>query len=152
MNRSILYILLAYCILWIPTLAGYPPASASPVDSPNIETKESFDPQVYLHTTTLPKLIHYIDSTFQGDRNSGEFVDHIARVLSKRFYHSYSRYTMNDNWLAALAGKFVWDDLSCIVDVNDILRYPNGSCSQQSIVLMACAKHYGFAYRKISFH
>lgn len=70
-------------------------------------------------------------------------------IIRKRFYHGYSHYNYRDNFLAYLSGKVVWSNLSAIVIPNDILKYPNAACSQQSIVMMEALKKHGYKVRKV---
>lgn len=78
--------------------------------------------------------------------------DLMARVLRKRFFHGYSHYSLNQNWVAAVSGKLFWDHLSAIVLPDDILRYPFAACSQQEIVLMDLFSRNGIPYRKVLFN
>jgi hypothetical protein len=112
---------------------------------------EAYDPSLYLQTRTLQSLINYIDQTYHGQRNTFAFANYIGTTVSRRFYHGYSYYSMNDNWIAALAGQLVWKDLSAIVVPDDIMKQPLAACSQQSIILMLCARHFGFDVRKVGY-
>jgi hypothetical protein len=130
---------------------GYPPASASNQIKPKTHLKEAFDPLLSKRITTMDELVLYIDRNFKGKRNTVDFLNYISSVISSRFYHGYTYYTMSDNWIAALCGQLLWKDLSAIVTADDILKYPKGACSQQSIVLIECVKRFGMDYRKIAF-
>jgi hypothetical protein len=74
-----------------------------------------------------------------------------ARIVSERFFHGYSHYALNENWIASLAGKLVWDHLSAIVLPDDVLQYSMAACSQQSIVLMELFRRKGINYRRVGF-
>jgi hypothetical protein len=152
MNRRILLIAI-FCIgaIIIPNLFGYPPAAASSNLASNEIISDAFDPALYKKLNTVDALVDYINSTYKGQKNSTDFLRYVSKVITLRFYHGYSYYTMNDNWVAALSSLVVWDDLSAIVLPDDILKHPKAACSQQSIVMMECAKRYGMDFREILF-
>jgi hypothetical protein len=79
-----------------------------------------------------------------------EYAIELDNVVKNRFTHGYSHYGFNENWIAAAAGS-VWKNFSAIVIPDDLLKYPQGACSQQSIVLMECMKRRGISYRTIYF-
>jgi hypothetical protein len=56
---------------------------------------------------------------------------------------------MRENWIAVLAGKFIWRDLSAKVIPDDILKDDVASCSQISIVIMAACTKLGITTRKV---
>ena len=151
MNRRPLLVAI-FCIgaIIIPNLFGYPPAAASSNFSTE-HIQDDFDPALFQKLRTVDALVEYINSTYKGEKNSTDFLHYIANVITLRFYHGYSYYSHNDNWIAALSGFVVWNDLSAIVLPDDILKHPHAACSQQSIVLMECAKRFGMDFRKILF-
>jgi hypothetical protein len=71
--------------------------------------------------------------------------------MRKRFYHGYSYYGFESNYLALLISRISSSGYSAVVIPDDILKYPNAACSQQSIVMMEVLKAKGFQTRKISF-
>lgn len=83
--------------------------------------------------------------------NSFEFARLYSRTIKQRFYHGYSYYSFQENWIAALLGKVFSQDLSAIVKPDDIMKYPMAACSQQCIVLMECFKQEGISFRKVGF-
>lgn len=152
MNRTIGNIAICFSLVMWPVFSSYSHASYSsrsvsgaPLD------REVFDPELYPKIQSVKDLVLYIDESFKGDKQSNEFVKYMAETISRRFYHGYSYYSTKDNWIAAVMARFVWDDLAAIVVPDDILKHPNAACSQQSIVLMACAKYYKLDYRKVIF-
>lgn len=117
---------------------------------------EDFDPEMALHIQSVDRLENFIDSivvTKSGGKvlDTESYADIVSNVIRARFFHSYSHYSLKENWLAAVAGKFIWYDLSAIVIADDILKYPNAACSQQAIVLMEFFKRKKIPYRKIAF-
>src|SRR5690349_14064228 len=65
-----------------------------------------------------------------------QYAELVGDIVSRRFFHGYSHYKANENWIASASGRYVWWDLSALVKPEDIMKYPMGACSQQSIVLM----------------
>src|SRR5829696_4847960 len=112
MNRRLLLIAF-FCIgvIIIPNIFGYPPASASNNLPENTVIKDAFDPTLYQNLRTVDALVEHINNTYKGQKNSTDFLHYIANVISLRFYHGYSYYSHNDNWIAALSGFVVWNDL-----------------------------------------
>lgn len=94
----------------------------------------------------------YIDSLIKVNnirKLSANEVFLVNNIIEYRFFHSYCRYSYNDNFLAYLAGKFVWSDLSAIVIPDDILKHPEAACSQQAIVMMEVLKNRGYKVRQL---
>ncbi len=103
---------------------------------------------------SVADVIHFSDSLARiggVDTNGLRYATVLATTIRNRFYHGYSHYSLQENWLAALAGYLIREDLSAIVIPDDILKYPMAACSQQSIVMMACFKEKGVDYRKVAF-
>jgi len=118
--------------------------------------QEDFDPVLAGQIKSLASLENYIDSTMklrsgtqQGNTELYAYI--VSRAIRLRFFHSYSHYSLRENWMAALAGKLIWYDLSAIVIAEDILQYPMAACSQQAIVLMELFKRQKITFRRIAF-
>ncbi|MCU7551304.1 hypothetical protein OCK74_19435 [Chitinophagaceae bacterium LB-8] len=115
---------------------------------------ERFDPQLALRLQSVDDLLQYTDSAAKANRSDSSplgYANELANVVRNRFYHGYSNYSLRENWIAVIAGSLIWSDLSAIVLPNDILKYPNAACSQQSIVMMECFKRKGIPFRKIGY-
>jgi len=115
---------------------------------------ELFEPQLVNKIRSVDGLIAFADSaaSVQGiEPNSLEYSVLLSTIIKRRFYHGYSHYALNENWMAAFAGKFIWSDLSAIVIPDDIMQYPMAACSQQSIILMKCFERKGIPFRKVGF-
>lgn len=128
-------------------LIGLPEAPVKP---------EDFDPLLAERIQNISSLENFIDSVARARSGSEQmstelYADIISSTIRLRFFHSYSHYSLRENWLAAVAGKFIWYDLSAIVIADDILKYPMAACSQQSIVLMELFKRKHIPFRKIAF-
>lgn len=104
--------------------------------------------------SSIQKISYYIDSLYYKE-NKSENIDTIryvkisSDVVKKRFYHGLSHYSINDNWIASILGKFFWSHLSAIVIPDDILKHSEGLCSQQTIVFLEILKQKGINFRTI---
>lgn len=119
--------------------------------------KELFDPSL-IRLNSVKKLTAYCDSLFAavgpGNQSIGYKLDYpslVGSIVRKRFYWGYSCYSFNDNYLAAAFSKITQWGYAATVIPNDILKYPNAACSQQSIVMMEVLKRKGFKSRKVGF-
>ncbi|MFL5741325.1 MAG: hypothetical protein ACJ75B_13965 [Flavisolibacter sp.] len=146
-------VMICLALILIPNVTGYTHASDANLRYPSATDikHDEFDPSLYMKLQSIEALTSYLDQNFKGVKNSFEFVNFMAEVICKRFYHSFSFYTTNDNWVAGIAGKMIRQDLAAIVLPEDIMKFPNAACSQQSIVLMECARRYGLDYRTVGF-
>lgn len=115
---------------------------------------EYFDPSL-MRITSVQSFVEYCDSIYgskiiaSGD--SSRYATIIEIVLRGRFYHGYSYYKLGNNFIAHLVAPILHKDLSAIVIPDDILKYPNAACSQQSIIGMEVFKKKGFDVRKVGF-
>ncbi|WP_026462927.1 hypothetical protein [Adhaeribacter aquaticus] len=112
---------------------------------------EAFDKSL-IKLNTIEKLNAYIDSCGLAGNISAPSKDDaflVNQVIEKKFYHGFSHYSIQDNWLACLAGKVIWDHLSAIVIPNDLVKHPMAACSQQSIVMMEVLRKRGYQVRKL---
>jgi hypothetical protein len=151
MNRTFLTVIfVSLGLILIPNLRGYTSGSGTVAAEVHLK-HDVYDPALFRQLQSFQDLVNYIDTSFKKRKNSPAFVHYIGKVISLRFYHGYSYYSQNDNWIAFLAGKFIWQDLSAIVIADDIMKHPSAACSQQSIILAECARYFGFDFRKIAF-
>src|SRR5690349_5498823 len=107
-------LLICISLVLLPLFSSQSLASASDSDlsSLNLVRKKTYDPNLYRELQTTNDLENYINDNFKGNKRSTEFVNYMARIVSLRFYHGYSHYSLKNNWVAALAGNLVWNDLS----------------------------------------
>jgi len=115
------------------------------------EYTELYDPALN-KLDNMKKLVEYWDGmTIQNGLkiNTREHVDLAHNIIAQRFYHGYARYNIRNNWLAFLAGTFIWSDFSGIVIPDDILKYNEALCNQQAIVFGELVKKRGYKVRKV---
>ncbi|HUR65430.1 MAG TPA: hypothetical protein VMZ03_03700, partial [Chitinophagaceae bacterium] len=126
-------------------------------NEPVYDQKEEFDPSL-VRLNTIEKLSSYCDSLYNATypRRSSFAIDEAyptvaTEVIRKRFYHGYSLYGFNSNYLAMAFAQVTMPGLSAIVIPDDILKYPYAACSQQSIVLMGLLQNKGYKTRSVGF-
>ena len=122
-------------------------------DKPQYDKKELFDSKLaYINSTE--KLIEVADSIAAKNntpQGSLPYAVIVSKILRERFYHGFSTYPVNQNWIAAAGGDLFGYGLASIVNPDDILKYSYGGCSQQAIVLMEAMKRKNISYRSIGF-
>lgn len=122
-------------------------------ETPQYDQKEQFDPGLaYINSTE--KLINVSDSIALRNnipQNSLAYAITVSQILRNRFYHGFSRYPLNQNWIAAVGERFLGYGLASIVNADDILKYSFGGCSQQAIVLAEVMKRKNIPYRSVGF-
>ena len=125
--------------------------------TPLYNNQETFDPSL-MRLNTVSRLKEYCDSLFKvtnmtnsSDKYESNYTNIVGGVVRKRFYWGYSCYSFNNNYMAVLVSKFTQWGYAAMVIPDDILKYSNASCSQQSIVMMEVLKKNGFITRKIGF-
>ena len=99
-------------------------------------------------------LTAYIDGIYSvrhslDKMDTSIYVNICSDIVKKRFYHGLAEYSMFDNWIAALSGKLLWNHLSAIVDPDEILKYNEALCSQQTIVFMEILTRKGIKNRNV---
>ena len=121
--------------------------------TPQYDHKELFDPRLaYINSTE--KLIEVSDSMAKQNNiapNSFAYALMVTHLLRARFYHGFSRYPLDQNWIAATGEYCFGYGLASIVKPDDILKYSFGGCSQQSMVLMEVMKRKNISYRSVGF-
>ncbi len=103
---------------------------------------------------SIDKLEKYIDEAAalkDIDINSAEYNVLLAYIISCRFYHGFSHWKLNENWIAAVGEKITGIGLSCKVQPDKIMKHPYAACSQQALVMMEILKRKKSDYRKVGF-
>ncbi|MDP9230488.1 MAG: hypothetical protein M3O67_07435 [Bacteroidota bacterium] len=113
---------------------------------------EEYDPSFFFKYQRIDDIIADADQHFKtSEKKTIRYYECIAEVIRKRFYHGYSYYSLAENPIACVAGKFSFGHLSAIVIPDDIMKHPMAACSQQAIVLMEIFKKNGVNYREVGF-
>jgi hypothetical protein len=95
---------------------------------------EKFDEEL-LKINTIEKLTEAVTKKFEETGyDTAKTVRYIDILLRNRFYHSYSEYNLQDNWIAYLCGKYIWLHFLNPVIEEDIIKAPMAGCSQQGIL------------------
>ncbi|GAA4454255.1 transglutaminase domain-containing protein [Rurimicrobium arvi] len=82
--------------------------------------------------------------------DTAAMLENASWVLRRRFTHAYGAYTVRENWIAALCGRFIWKDLAAKVLPEDILAGESAACSQVSIVFIELCRSMGLPARKVA--
>ena len=121
--------------------------------APLYDRKENFNPGLS-YINSIQKLEAYLDSIAAAKKISVtdfEYVELLENIIENRFYHGFSHFTLNENWLAAFAGKYIKEDYACKVQPEKIMALSNAACSQQALVMMAVLRNKKISYRSIGF-
>jgi len=126
-------------------------------NEPVYNGKEEFDPAL-VRLNTVDKLSDYADSLYEATypkkkllAKDETYPDLVTSIVRKRFYHGYSLYGFNSNYMAMALAQLSVRGLSAIVVPDDILKYPYAACSQQSIILMKLLQNKGYSTRSVGF-
>ena len=114
---------------------------------------ERFNPAL-ANINSIDKLEKYVDREARIkniDIHSPEYAVLLSYFISCRFYHGFSHWKMNENWIAAVGEKITGVGLSCKVQPDDIMKHPDAACSQQALVMMEILKRKRIDYRKVGF-
>ena len=115
--------------------------------------KEKFDISTR-HLNSIDALENFVDSIATSRSvaiPSPEYLLILEEAISLRFYHGFSHWKLNENWIAALGQKVTGVGVACKVRADDILKDPNAACSQQALVTMAMLRKKGIEYRPVYF-
>lgn len=116
-------------------------------------TTELYD-STYADVEDIESAILFIDKYYQKTAATTNFDTILYTSLASdfvkaRFYHGLANYTVSDNWIAYLTGRYLWSHFSAIVNPNDLLKHDEGLCSQQTIVFLALLKQKGISFRSV---
>lgn len=114
--------------------------------------KEMFLPELR-KLNSIDKVLGYTDSVY-GALNlpvfdTSKYVRIVSGTVKRRFYHGLSSYSLSENWVCYVLGKVCWSHISAIVNPDDILKYPEGLCSQQNIIFMEILGKKGITSRTV---
>lgn len=128
------------------------PEQADPNFKPN---NEVFNPQLF-SIRSIDAGIKYCDSVYGKNQinksDTAEYVNQVSRFVKNRFYHGYSHFSFGYNTIGWMLAPILHKDLTATVMPDDILQFPNGACSQQSIVFFELLKRKGLLTRKVGLY
>lgn len=122
-------------------------------ETPVYNRKEKFSPSLAT-INSVDKLERYADNLAIQKSISTQSLDYcllVENIISQRFYHGFSHYTLSENWMAALIQKIPGTGTASKVHPDDILKNENAACSQQALVMMEILRRKRINYRKIGF-
>jgi len=114
---------------------------------------ERFHP-VLSSINSIDKLEKYVDDIAASkhiDFKTPEYTLLLTYIISCRFYHGFSHWNLNENWIASIGEKVTGIGLSCKVQPDMIMLHPYAACSQQALVMMEILRRKKIAYRKVGF-
>lgn len=108
-----------------------------------------YDEKVVDRFKSVDDLVAYVRRNAPDTGNELDMARYLNKILKRRFIHAYSVYTTRENWIAVLAGRFVWADLAAKVIPNEIIQGKVAACSQVSIIFMDACSKLGIHSRKV---
>lgn len=135
-------------VCFLLSMKGYLFPAHFSSEKPAALKNDEFDPSL-MRLNTIDKLEAYCDSFYEVNRSTRSFPGIVADVVKKKFYHGYSHYDAYTNPSAAFISSVIKKGMAAVVLPNDIVKYPNAACSQQSIVGMEIFKRKGYKVRGV---
>jgi hypothetical protein len=150
--RSPFPLLILSIALIISTIEWIKPNGPQQLDPNFHPANELFDPQLY-SIKSIDAGVKYCDSVYGKNQisksDTAEYVNQMAVFIKKRFYHGYSHFSFGHNTIGWMLAPILLKNLTATVIAEDIIQFPNGACSQQSIVFFSLLKRKGFLTRKV---
>lgn len=114
--------------------------------------KEQFKPSLK-SINTLKKVSESADQINKGrySKNSFDYALIVSKILRQRFYHGFSQYRFNENFIAVTTDYLFNNHIKCLVNAGEIMKYSYAGCSQLVIVFAEIMKKNHVSYRTISF-
>ena len=113
---------------------------------------DKYDPRLS-QLNSMEKLEHFIDSIANLKKLSKNdfsgYINLADSLIRMRFYYGLQNYRFSENYLANLAGKYIWYDMGAKVLPDDILKGQKAFCSQSSIVFQEFLRRKGFQVRPV---
>src|SRR5688572_26849327 len=97
---------------------------------------EEYDPSL-AHINSVRKLTAYCDSVYEiefpgSTFNERKYTDIVSAVIRKRFFHGFSYYGFNNNYMGLVLSKMTVEGLGAVVIPDDVMKFDFAACSQQS--------------------
>ncbi len=135
-------------LLFLPNLFNIDINPSLPYDQ-----KEKFNPRLS-YINSIQKLESHLDSIAAGKKIGAAdfgYMEILESIVENRFYHGFSHFTLNENWIAAVSGRYIKEDYACKVQPEKIMEQSNAACSQQALVMMAVLRDKKIPYRRVGF-
>jgi hypothetical protein len=104
---------------------------------------------------TVGKLTSYVDSVYGSSEIKAKdtllYAETMAKIIRLRFYHGATIYSWKQNWVLSLLKHFHAHAMHIVLP-DDILKYSQAMCSQQTIVALEILNKRKFSYRSIGFY
>ena len=103
---------------------------------------------------TIDKLENFVDQTAdQRNIRAGDpaYPLLLSYIISCRFYHGFSHFRLDENWIASVGEYITGIGLSCKVQPTEIMKNEYAACSQQALIMMEILKRKKIDYRKVGF-
>ena len=150
--RSPFPLLILSIALIISTIEWIKPNGPQQLDTNFHPANELFDPQLY-RINSIDAGVKYCDSVYGKNQisksDTTEYVNQMARFIKNRFFHGYSHFSFGHNTIGWMLAPILHKNLTATVIPEDIIQFPNGACSQQTIVFFELLKRKGFLTRKV---
>lgn len=121
-------------------------------ESYNRHPRDTYDPSL-LRINSMQKLESFIDSLAAEKGivldSIPEYINLADSVVRMRFYYGLQNYRFAENYIANLAGKYIWFHFGAKVLPDDILKGRKAFCSQSSIVFQELLRRKGYDVRSV---
>ena len=120
---------------------------------PVYNQKEKFRPDLSSINSInkLEKLVDACAALKHINTHSEMYATLLSYIVSLRFYHGFSHFTLKENWIAATGEKLFGYGLASKVTPEEIIAHPYAACSQQAIIMMEILKRKHIDYRQVGF-
>lgn len=108
-----------------------------------------FNREIAAKFTSTDRIYFFLLTQRRDTVHKLQLMERAAALLRQRFFHAYSVYTLEENWIAVLAARLFWQDLAAKVIPDDILKGNVAACSQISIVFMDLCNKFSVPVRKV---
>lgn len=133
-----------------PFSYGQEQKSSSIISKRNLtEIDKEFNSKLAPRFRDVDAVIYYVKKHVSDTGDKLEQFEVLVKLMRQRFVHAYAVYGVQENWMAVMAGRLIWRDLSAKVIPDDILKGEAAACSQVSLVLMEACRRLNIPSRKV---
>lgn len=134
--------------LW---LAFFPIDYSTECKNYSLESYEKFNSDIK-QLNTISKIQSYIDSIYTANNSnfdSFQYFQTTKEIVKQKFYHGNASYSLQENWIAFLFGKYIWSHINSLVSPNEVIKHCSAMCSQQTMVFTKLMALRGYSYRYV---